>query len=169
MISILSRKRCSKCKVWKDNKEFYKDKYEPDGLTKKCKVCAKAATRKWEKNNPNKANAKAHRNYNKDRSGHSKKVREWQKSNPHKIRQYKRQRRARIRNVGGTITEVEWVTLIRYHDNKCLRCMQRFTDDELTLDHVIPLVKDGAHSIENSQPLCRSCNSIKGISTTDYR
>ncbi len=36
------------------------------------------------------------------------------------------------------------------------------THDAPELDHVVPLSAGGDHSIENTQCLCRSCNSIKG-------
>ena len=43
---------------------------------------------------------------------------------------------------------------------KCLHC-DKPTD--LTIDHIIPLVKGGTNDLENLQTLCRSCNSRKGI------
>ena len=40
---------------------------------------------------------------------------------------------------------------------------------ELTIDHVIPLSKGGTSDVDNYQQLCRSHNSQKGASSTDYR
>lgn len=39
----------------------------------------------------------------------------------------------------------------------------------VTMDHVIPVSLGGEHAPSNIQPLCRSCNSAKGVGTTDYR
>ena len=36
-------KRCSKCKIYKDNSLFYKHKGRPDGFYSQCKQCAEAA------------------------------------------------------------------------------------------------------------------------------
>ena len=36
-------------------------------------------------------------------------------------------------------------------------------------DHVIPLIKGGAHDISNIQPLCSLCNIWKGLKIIDFR
>ena len=33
---------------------------------------------------------------------------------------------------------------------------------ELSIDHIVPLCRDGTHDEANLQTLCRSCNSKKG-------
>ena len=48
----------------------------------------------------------------------------------------------------------------------CLRCG---SEENISIDHVIPVCKGGKNSIKNYQPLCKSCNSKKGIETFDYR
>jgi 5-methylcytosine-specific restriction endonuclease McrA len=49
---------------------------------------------------------------------------------------------------------------------RCLRCGSRTS---LTVDHVIPLGRGGSNAIDNIQPLCSTCNGIKGCETRDYR
>lgn len=39
----------------------------------------------------------------------------------------------------------------------------------LTLDHVLPIAVGGSNTIDNAQPLCAMCNSIKGVQHIDYR
>lgn len=78
----------------------------------------------------------------------------------HKRRAYKLQ-------AGGTFTPQEWEMLLDQYDYTCLRCGRN--DVKLTADHVIPLSKGGTNYISNIQPLCKSCNSYKGVNVTDYR
>lgn len=66
----------------------------------------------------------------------------------------------------GDITVEEWLALCERFDNRCVACgIQK----PLTVDHIIPLSMGGANTIDNIQPLCRSCNSSKHTKSTDYR
>ena len=52
--------------------------------------------------------------------------------------------------------------LIRRDRNLCAYCGQKFRDDDLTTDHVVPVSKGGRHSWTNVLAACRGCNSAKG-------
>lgn len=56
--------------------------------------------------------------------------------------------------------------VFKLHGKACLCCS---TDKNITIDHVIPVFLGGADSIENLQPLCKSCNSKKKTTIKDYR
>jgi 5-methylcytosine-specific restriction endonuclease McrA len=76
-------------------------------------------------------------------------------------------RRAIKRNADGNHTATEWLAMLDWFGNVCLKCGKA---DEITEDHVIPLTKGGSNSIGNIQPLCRFCNVSKGNrSSADYR
>ncbi len=45
-------KTCNKCKIEKDESEFYKRKLSNDGLHAHCKVCNKEIVALWQRNNP---------------------------------------------------------------------------------------------------------------------
>ncbi len=85
---------------------------------------------------------------------------------PHKERAKKHRRRSRVRNAEGSFTAEQFNQLCQQYGGVCLRCHKK---KKLTPDHVIPLAKGGTNWIENIQPLCARCNSIKGTRTTDYR
>jgi 5-methylcytosine-specific restriction endonuclease McrA len=59
-----------------------------------------------------------------------------------------------------------WLTALFEVFSCCLVCG---TENDLTLDHVVPLISGGTHGIDNMQVLCRSHNSSKGSKTIDYR
>jgi len=90
----------------------------------------------------------------------------WRRNHPEHKRILTRQRRVRIREVGGTITTSEWESVLEKYGPSCLCCEEI---KPLTMDHVIPISEGGTHTVDNVQPLCLSCNSSKGTKTIDYR
>lgn len=171
-------KWCNKCKKHKDPLEFYFNKSTKSKLTAYCKQCNKDNSRKYSKRNRDKSNARQRRWYalNKDKIN----------SNPSRInyqREYQRKvvlppdkkriknlrRRALQNNASGKITLEEWQSLCEKYGNRCINPDCPDPSKPVTLDHVIPLKLGGANTIENAQPLCKSCNSRKNIKTTDYR
>jgi hypothetical protein len=60
-------KTCTKCKIEKDEKEFYKEKLKKDGLMHDCKKCSKESAIRWAKTHPEQARERSRR---------------WRKNNP---------------------------------------------------------------------------------------
>lgn len=81
-----------------------------------------------------------------------------------KIGKYKYKHR---RSIAGKFSLKDWKRLCDDFGNKCLWCGK--TNIELTVDHVVPLIKGGTNYIENIQPLCRVCNSKKHDKILDFR
>lgn len=94
-------------------------------------------------------------------------LRKWRAAHPEKVHMQKSNRHFREKSGGGHISGEEWESLLERCGYRCLGCGR--TDLKLTLDHIVPLSVGGKNSIENAQPLCRSCNSKKGTKTIDYR
>lgn len=123
-------------------------------------------SKQWAKNNPEKKAIQDELYRKRHPKRIIKSVREWQKNNPDKVKEIHRRRRARKKNAVGDVADSEWQKLCEYYNNTCLCCNEV---KELTQDHIKPLSKNGTHTIDNLQPLCRSCNAKKGNKFIDYR
>ena len=88
----------------------------------------------------------------------------WRKNNGPALLSYRRAHRAKM--VGGYVSVSEWNAILKLYGGRCLRCG---TTKDITADHVIPLAKGGPHNASNIQPLCRPCNSWKGVKIIDFR
>jgi 5-methylcytosine-specific restriction endonuclease McrA len=43
----------------------------------------------------------------------------------------------------------------------CHYCGKKFTYDQLTMDHLVPLARGGRSSKDNLVPSCKACNNVK--------
>lgn len=69
-------------------------------------------------------------------------------------------RKALARKAGVlSVTARDWRRLCARHDHRCFYCHAR--PARLTMDHIIPIIRGGRHSIGNLIPACVSCNSSK--------
>lgn len=191
-------KVCTKCKTWRPVERFCPRILSLDGYDYNCRECGNENGRAWRARNKERvaelnreyyvANREErlayHRKYrqaNKDYfrkeikkfrqenpNYHRDYVREWSRRNPDKIKVQESARRAAKRS-GGRFTVAEWVAMKQRYDYHCLRCGRREPEIKLSADHVIPLSKGGMNTIDNIQPLCKSCNTAKHTDDTDYR
>lgn len=192
-------KICTKCKQWYPIEDFRPRKQSRDGYNSLCKHCLNENCRAWRAKNKERVaelnrmfyqenrqkRLEYHRSYRQKNKDYFKEAmkkfkrdnpsysrnynREWSRANPEKINERSRKRRARRLGNGGAFTAQEWHMLKQHYKFTCLCCRRQEPEIQLTVDHVIPLSKGGRHSIENIQPLCRSCNSAKHDDMIDYR
>ena len=121
--------------------------------------------KEWEKANPDKVKEIAR----KYRESHKEQRREYYNhyadEHPGWLASVVHRRRTLVKG-GGNFTDNEWKQLCQKYSCRCLACGEK---KPLTVDHVIPLSKGGTNTIENIQPLCKSCNSKKNNKAVDYR
>lgn len=124
-------------------------------------------SKQWIAENKEKVNSRSRQWYNDNKEHCIKNSRKWRQDNPQKVQAIRHRRRARVKNTGGEFSDKEWEYICHIYNNQCLRCGA--TDKPLTPDHVIPLSKGGSNNIDNIQPLCRKCNTVKGTKIIDFR
>ncbi len=74
-------------------------------------------------------------------------------------RRSKNKRRAAIAQVEATLTAQEWSDILERFESRCAYC--GVEPDVITMDHVVPLSRGGAHAADNVVPACRECNFRK--------
>lgn len=121
----------------------------------------------WYQKNIEKERIRSRKKYLKYKEKKQEYQRQYFAKRPGLKQEQKRNRRAREKKAQGIITKGEWANLLDKYRHQCLCCGRK--DIKITMDHVIPLVSGGNHSIDNIQPLCVSCNSKKHTQTIDYR
>jgi 5-methylcytosine-specific restriction endonuclease McrA len=71
-------------------------------------------------------------------------------------------RRARERSLPDSFSIADWRALLA-RSPRCHWCKRPFNAQRrATHDHVIPIIKGGANSVENSVASCTNCNLRKG-------
>ena len=83
--------------------------------------------------------------------------REWSKANRHRRTLYQRARQKQLDQ--SAWTREDFARARELLDGACAYCG---STENLTLDHVVPLSREGSHTIENLVAACRPCNSRKG-------
>lgn len=170
----LGLRRCHKCREIKQLAEFSKG-------TTRCKVCLSKDQLHWRKNNQERVKrnrqeyraknrelivAKDRQYYLKNSSRIIENVRLWRKNNPIKKKIQSETRRARERLAEGTFEESDVLYLYEKQNGLCIYCGENLSTS-LTIDHIIPLSRNGSNWPSNIQLLCFSCNASKGDKTHD--
>ena len=87
--------------------------------------------------------------------------REYNKKNIEKVKMWDKYKRTKRLGSVGSHTLKQWQDLKELYNYTCPWCGKSEPEIKLTEDHIQPIIKNGMSYIDNIQPLCRSCNSIK--------
>jgi 5-methylcytosine-specific restriction endonuclease McrA len=155
-------KKCPKCQNSYDYSSFTRDKSRKDGFSCYCKPCEKAKLADYYVKNTSKINARNIANHYANREQALQRGKRWRKNNPDYAKnsaQIKAQVRKRDAwKMGNGIFKVTKKELQRLYNSPCAYCG---STNKIEIDHVIPLVKGGTHSIGNLTSACRTCNASK--------
>lgn len=160
---------CSACGELKHISEF-PIRADTKKIRKQCKVCwqkkALAASERYNDTHKEKVSKYyANRRLN-FKELFQKKYRDWQQKNKDKRAISQRNRQAKKRESGGTLSATDWKAILDKYENKCLKCGSK---ENITIDHVVPIALGGRNDTSNVQPLCKTCNCRKGKRIEDYR
>ena len=146
-------KHCSRCNSVKPTADFFPRVERPGQFLSGCKACRSQRNAELYRNDREAVNSRA-RKWNKDHTG------AW-RSRPSASRERTRAYRWNHRAVsdGSTVSAEQISQRFRAFGDKCWMCG---SDQDLTVDHVKPRSKGGAHLASNIRPACGSCNSRKG-------
>lgn len=101
------------------------------------------------------------RNYYKNHELSKKKRREYQRENLHIFRESSHRRRARIRNQ--FISPVNEFEIYKRDGGICQICGKNVKRKEISIDHITPISKGGAHAPWNVQLAHLICNKRRGV------
>jgi 5-methylcytosine-specific restriction endonuclease McrA len=170
---------CKECKTLQ-GKQYYIDNKETVKVKRAAYQKAHQAEqyehlKKWRKNNPEKAREAGRRQY-ANNVEHRRAIKNaWRMENPEATKTYLERYRVqhlpkmaekahkyRARKRSNGVYQVSEKELIKLYSSPCIACG---TTERVTVDHIIPIVRGGRHSIGNLQPLCLTCNSSKNAKT----
>jgi 5-methylcytosine-specific restriction endonuclease McrA len=122
-------------------------------------------TKKWQEANPYRIRELRRNWYLANREHERSKSAAFKKANPVLYRGYQRMRLARLED-GPRLSDAEWLEVVAVCGAACLKCG---SEEDVTIDHIVPVSRGGQDTKDNVQPLCRACNSSKKRKVIDYR
>ena len=160
-------KVCTKCgRILVANEmNFFKKKTGKWGLSAECKECRKERNKKYQQSDKGKkAYKKANKKYqqsDKGKKSQKERNRKYNENNPHVAFNNNIKHK---HGLNSNITKEQYYEILEYFGYKCAYCGCDLDENNLTLDHVIPLSLGGAVDPWCLVPSCRSCNSSKHAS-----
>jgi len=149
-----THRECMRCRDMFPRDQFSRCPRGADGLSAYCRGCMVRVVMQ-------------------DKEKHAANTRNWRKRNPekhlpaHRAHQHKRRMKTTEQDTG-TVTGSVILALLK--KETCEYCRKPVPMDQRTVDHVIPLDRDGLHDALNLVMACSTCNSSKSNKTGDeYR
>ena len=142
----MAQKQCSKCKEFKDLKEFSKDSSTKDGLKCGCRPCRGKESKEWQRNNPGKTSTASAK---------------WYTNNPDGAKN-------RTLKLKYGITIETFNELLKSQDNLCAICKKPETATDKRLGGIRTLAVDHCHKTGKVRGLlCTCCNGALGFIKED--
>ena len=180
-------KVCSKCKkiLVANEMNFNKDKRGKYKLKANCKICKKKYEEEYLKTeNGKRVQKEKTKKYQQSEKGKKSLERYYQNNREEKLeyqRKYTQQnpnikfnensKRRQLEEIQGDgISKEQWLEMMEFFDWKCAysdKYLGGSLNKDRTIDHIVPLSKDGEHEIWNCVPMLKQLNSKKRISNME--
>ena len=149
----------NKNNILKHQKEYNKNNKEK--ISKRRKI--------WYEENKDDILKRSKERYEKNKDSIIEKQKEynkkWAKNNPEKILNRNNKRRNKEESQGNGITKEQWYEMMEFFDWKCAYSGEYLGGDnkdrKRTIDHIVPISKNGEHEVWNCVPMIKSYNSKK--------
>jgi len=82
----------------------------------------------------------------------------YRKANRERVRFHRNNYDHRKRANGGDLTHEDWLDIRASFGGRCVYCSNQ---DQIELDHLVPVSNGGQHSKDNVVPACMTCNRTK--------
>lgn len=155
-------KKCCRCKNYKGLIAFNKCSTTKDGYMYHCRECHKKAYIK----NRTHATSTMQKYYQNNKKGQKVRSKQWAKNNKEKVRQHHSlscaKRRVAKLNNGSIDRDINIEKVYKRDKGRCGICNEKCIKEEQSLDHIIPLSKNGSHTWDNVQLAHLKCNIRKG-------
>jgi len=164
---------CADCRRELSLESFHRASKDVLGRQRSCKECSAARYRAWYASNIQRQRERSLSNYRKNVDERRAKQREYQKRDPelrrarHRAwlelvptRNAERVAKRRAAALAQSAGPVDFAEILKRDGDICYLCGER--PKKRHFDHVIPLSKGGAHSMENIKVACSTCNLKKG-------
>lgn len=172
-------KVCYKCGRELPVEQFSKCESNKDGLNCKCKECDTQQVKQYYQEHKEKLLQYKQQYYQEHKEEKQQYNKQYHQENKEQILQYKKQydqtpqgqivafnaqakRRKREETQGAGITKEQWLEMMNFFEWKCAYSgILVNTKNNRSIDHIIPLVKDGEHEVWNCVPMDKSLNKSK--------
>lgn len=158
-------KKCTKCGRYlvASAENFNKKKKGKYGLQEYCKECKKEYDKRYRETHMEYDKKRKKEYYNKNKEHELERTRRWRQTPEGQINEGNRRARRRMKEQaqGNGITGEQWLECMKFFGFKCAYSGIILSKETRSLDHIVPISKEGEHEIWNLVPMYKPYNSSK--------